>query len=139
MLTLSRRDITHRRETIRPFRRLAFQRLLGYHAETARRFHRVVIFHRIIKGQAVPGNTAPQYGSMGREHAYHLRQGVLQIQHTASRHPLVELGYNTLPGKYMITYETLDHFSSGETKQHGLDIVTLSGQRIHLKFLPERG
>ena len=57
MLTFFRSNVTDRRETIRPFCRLTFQGLFGIHAETMSRFHWIVILHRIIKRQAVPGNT----------------------------------------------------------------------------------
>ena len=57
VLTLFRCNVTDRREAIRPLCRLTFQGLFGIHPETMGRFPRVILFHRVIKGQAVPGNT----------------------------------------------------------------------------------
>ena len=61
-----------------------------------------------------------------------------QIETTARSHPLVEVSNHLIGRSAEVIYVALNHFTCCITKQHRLDVVPLTADRIDAVGLPQR-
>ena len=138
ILALASSDVAHGEECVVVRCSDLLQRVLSHYVELASLVVSVETLQIAIEGEAVTGQAATHYGCVGSEARSHIGRVLAQIQTTARSHPLVEVSNQLIGRGAEVIYVALNHFTGSVAKQHGLDVVPLTADRVNAVGLPQR-
>ena len=113
------------------------ERVFGHYAKFACADVGVERAQALVERESVASHRAAEHCGVCGEHGCHLRAGSVEIKHTRTRLPLVELRHNRRIGQIEILV-TLNNLSGRIAEQHRLNILPLARNRIEFVGLPPR-
>ena len=131
------RDVADREEGVVVCGGHLLDRVFGHDVELPGQFVGIELGQVVVERQAVAGDAAPHDRGVRREERGHIGGVFAQVESACGGHPLVEMRGDLVRRVAEIVDIRGDDHARGIAEEHGLDVVPLSRERIHVVRLPE--